>query len=68
MKTLSEKPTELHTISKVAELGYRALNKLPFLPCSRRYNITVCMSYKAIYLVQSSQGRQRNNIRSFIER
>ena len=56
MKTLPEKPTELHTISKVAELGYRALNKLPFLPSSHRYNITVCHAKRFIWFRVAKAG------------
>ena len=56
MKTLPEKPTEFDTISKVAELCYRVLNKLPFLPCSYRYNITVCHAKRFIWFRVAKAG------------
>jgi hypothetical protein len=56
MRTLSEKPIELHRTSKMVQVGYRALSKLPFLPSSRRYNITVCHEKRFVWFRVAKVG------------
>jgi hypothetical protein len=56
MKTLPEQPIELHRRSRVAQVGYRALNKLPFLPSSRRYNLTVCHERRFVWFRVAKVG------------
>jgi hypothetical protein len=56
MKTLPGKPIELRRTSKAAQVGYGALSKLPFLPSSRRYNITVCHEKRFVWFRVAKAG------------
>jgi hypothetical protein len=56
MKTLPEKPAELDRSSKVVQVGYKALNKLPFLPSSRRYNLAVCHEKRFLWFRVAKAG------------
>lgn len=49
MRTVLHNPRRLDTLSKVNELLYRLLCALPFLPSSRRYNITVSHEKRFIW-------------------
>ena len=56
MKTLPGKPIELRRRNKVAQVGYGALSKLPFLPSSHRYNITVCHEKRFVWFRVAKAG------------
>ncbi len=56
MRTISGYPNILDRYSKKSQLVYRMLHKIPFLPSSRRYNITVCHEKKFIWFRVAKVG------------
>lgn len=56
MRTIPDNPKRLDRTSKATELVYGALHKMPFLPSSRRYNITVCHEKRFIWFRVAKVG------------
>jgi len=56
MRTIPGYPNQLDNTSKKTQRVYRVLHKIPFLPSSRRYNITVCHERRFIWFRVAKVG------------
>ena len=56
MRTIPGYPNKLVGTAKITQIVYSVVHKLPFLPSSRRYNITVCHEKKFMWFRVAKVG------------